>query len=130
MNTETIKFLTVLKNGSSVYHESVKTNSNKLIQSLIQMLYREGFILSFRSKEKFINDTISLYIQLRHCDSKAVFRNLKIVSTPSRKIHLGIRSICRMRTRKNLWVFSTTEGLLTLDECKRLRIGGVLLFIC
>jgi ribosomal protein S8 len=132
MNVETIKFLNQLKNASLVHHESVQTNSNKLIQNLMKILYKEGFILSFRTKkrENFYNLTSESHVSLRYFYNKPIFRNLKIVSSPSRRRYFGIKSISRINSKKNLLIFSTNKGLLTLNDCKRLNIGGILLFVC
>lgn len=132
MNIETIKFLNQLKNASLVHHESIQTNSNRLIQSLMKILYKEGFILSFRTKKKdnYFNLTSESFVNLRYFYNKPIFRNLKIMSSPTKRRYFGIKSISRISSKKNLLIFSTNKGLLTLNDCKRLNIGGILLFVC
>jgi small subunit ribosomal protein S8 len=132
MNIETIKFLNQLKNASLVNHESIKVDSNKLIKNLLKLLYKEGYILYYRikKKESFYNSTTESIVNLRYFYNKSIFKNLKIISSPSNKRYFSLINISRMISKKNLFVFSTNKGLLTLNECKKLRVGGVLLFVC
>ena len=131
MNIETIKFLNQLKNASLVNHENVCVKSNRLIQSLLKLLYKEGVILSFRTK-KFepLKFTFKSFINLRYFYNKAIFKHLKIMSSPSKRRYFCLKNICRISSKKNIFVFSTNKGLLTLNGCKKLKVGGVLLFIC
>jgi small subunit ribosomal protein S8 len=132
MNIETINFLSQLKNASLVRKGLLQTNSNKLIKSLMKILYREGFILSFRNKlrKKFNNGTLDSIVNLKYFDNETIFSSLCIVSTPSNTRFLSIKDICRINSKKNLFIFSTNKGLLTLTECKKQHLGGVLLFVC
>jgi ribosomal protein S8 len=133
MNIETIKFLIKLKNASTVNQESFYSNVNKLSQNLLKILYKEGFVLSFRIKKRdssYDSNTTTSKINLRYSHNKSVFRYLKIVSSPSKRRYFCLKSISRINSKRNLFVFSTNKGLLTINECKKLKVGGVLLFIC
>jgi ribosomal protein S8 len=131
MNIETIKNLNQLKNASLVNHELVKLNSNKLTKNLLKLLYKEGLILSYRINEKNIKKiTPEFVVRIRYVYNKSVFKQLKIISSPSQRRFLCLKSISRIASKKNLLVFSTNKGLLTLNECKKFKVGGVLLFIC
>lgn len=132
MNTETIKILYALKNGSLVNLESITTNSNKLSQSILKFLYKEGFILSYKIKQKlnYHNNTSEIDVQLRHYFGKPVLNKIKLMSFPSKPLHISYKSLCRINEKNKVFVFSTIKGLLTLNECKKFKVGGILLFIC
>jgi ribosomal protein S8 len=132
MNIETIRILNVIKNGSLVNLENVITDSNKLSQKILSFLYKEGLILSYRLRRKanYYNNTSEILVQLRHYFGKPILRKLKVMSFPSKTMCISYKSICRISAKNKIFVFSTTKGLLTLDECKRFRVGGILLFVC
>lgn len=48
MNTETIKVLSNLKNNSLTNKKFTNINTNKLTSQIISLLYKEGYILSFK----------------------------------------------------------------------------------
>lgn len=132
MNIDTINFLNKLKNASVKNELTTTVPSNSLTRRLIQLLYREGFIQSYTTKKKvnLKNESKETVIVLRSRHEKSAFSNLKIISTPAKQRFLSINIINRISAKKTLFVFSTTEGLLTLESCKKIHIGGVLLFVC
>ena len=132
MNIQTIKFLNKLKNASLVNQDFFQINSNKLIASVLKILYKEGFVLSYkiRPKKNFLNLKKEAIVHLRYVHSKPVFKDLKIISTPSHTIFMAHTTICRIVSKKNILIFSTNKGLLTGNECKKFKIGGILLFKC
>ena len=132
MNIETIRILNVIKNGSLVNLERVITDSNQLSQKILSFLYKEGLILSYRLRKKanYYNNTSEILVQLRHYFGKPVLRRLKVMSFPSKPLCVSYKSICRISAKNKIFVFSTTRGLLNLDECKRFKLGGVLLLVC
>ena len=132
MNTVTIRLLNILKNSSITNTEFVCVNSNQLAQSIVKILYREGYILSFkfRKKENYTNNTSEILVYLRYLYNKSNLRKLKIISSPSRKISISYKQLTRISSKNKLFLFSTTKGLLTLEECKQKKVGGILFFIC
>ena len=132
MNIGTIRLLNSIKNASMTNTELVCVNSNKLVQSVIKILYREGLILSFkvRRKKNYINNTSEVLVYLRYFYNKSVLTRLRIISSPSRKIHISYKNLTRICCKNRVFIFSTIKGLLTLDECKKNRVGGILFFIC
>lgn len=132
MNIGTIRLLNSIKNASITNTEFVCVNSNKLVQSVIRIMYREGLILSYkvRRKENYFNNTSEVLIYLRYYYNKSILKRLKIISSPSRKIHISYKNITRISCKNRVFIFTTTKGLLTLDECKKKKVGGILLFVC
>jgi len=132
MNIGTIRLLNSIKNASMTNTDLVCVNSNKLVQSVIKILYREGLILSFkvRRKENYLNNTSEVLVYLKYYFEKSNLTRLKIISSPSRKIHMSYKNMTRISCKGRVVIFSTIKGLLTLDECRKHRVGGILLFIC
>jgi ribosomal protein S8 len=131
MNIETIKNLNKLKNASSVNHELIALNANILTQNVLKCLYKEGFILSYRNMHIHDKNSPSkLLVKMRYLYNKSIFQHLKIKSSSSKRIFFSLKDISKMSSKKSLLVFSTNKGLLTLNECKKLRVGGILLFTC
>ncbi len=132
MNIKTINFLTQLKNASMINKESIRLESNRFILSLLKVLYKEGFILSYRVQEKkdFSNKTSEVIVNIRYVQNKPVFNNLKIISSPSFQKLVSLKNISRLVSKKKFFLFSTNLGLLTLNECKKMHVGGFLLFVC
>lgn len=130
MNINLIKFLSKLKNASLSKQERISIPYNKLYLEVIKLLYREGFIQSFFIKPAFsrLTNEFTLFVTLRYVNSKSVFKNLRIISTPSRVNYLNIKDLSKVSNKKNVLFLSTSKGLLTGLESKKCNIGGKLLF--
>ena len=130
MNINLIKFLSKLKNASISKQEVVSTGYNNLCLAVVKLLYKEGFIQSFSIKKVSFNSNVELkiFITLRYFNNKPIFKNLKIVSTPSRLNYLNIKDLSKISNKKIVLILSTNKGLLTSLECKKHKIGGKLLF--
>jgi len=130
MNINLIKFLSKLKNASISKQEVVSVDYNKLCLGVVKLLYKEGFIQSFSIKKISFSSNVELkiFITLRYFNNKPIFKNLKIVSTPSRLNYLNIKDLSKISNKKIILILSTNKGLLTSLECKKHKIGGKLLF--
>ncbi len=130
MNINLIKFLSKLKNASISKQEVISTDYNNLCLAVVKLLYKEGFIQSFSIKKVSFNSNVELkiFITLRYFNNKPIFKNLRIVSTPSRLNYLNIKDLSKISNKKIVLILSTNKGLLTSLECKKHKIGGKLLF--
>ncbi len=129
MNNSIINLLIALKNASLSRKEVISIDYNNLSKSLVKVLYREGFIQSFRviTDSKRVK-TIS--VVLRYYFNKPILNNLRLFSKPSLLKYMKVSDICNISDRKFVCFFSTNKGLLTTLECKKNRVGGKLLFMC
>ena len=126
MNNNIIQFLLTIKNAGMAHKEIIIITYNKINLDLVTLLYTEGFLQSFKVNEKL--NIITIF--LRYGNNKNIFKDLKIVSTPSRLIYLKYLDLCKLSDKKLLLVFSTDKGFFTGLECKKNKIGGKFLFIC
>ena len=130
MNIQTIKNLNKLKNASLTKNESVSLEYNFLILNIIQQLYKEGFIQSFKIKRDFIMDKKTILVNLRYYFNKSILNKLKILSSGSKIKALDFKSVSRLNSKKEVIFLSTNQGILTHLECKHHKLGGILFFIC
>ena len=132
MNLNTVILLSQLKNASLNKKECITVEVNHFTISILESLYNEGLILSYVivKKDFFNNNTVNARIHIRYLYNQPVFENLKIMSSPSFTRIVSIKNICRLNPKKHTFFFSTDKGILTLQQCKQQKIGGVLLFIC
>jgi small subunit ribosomal protein S8 len=131
MNTNLIKLLLNLKNASLSKKEIIHVKYSKPSLNLIKLLYKEGFIQSFNVTKVDLNgleNQFKIAITLRYFHNKSIFKNLKIVSSPSRLHFLTFKDISNLSNAKKVLFLSTHKGFLTGLNCKIKQIGGVLLF--
>ncbi len=126
MNYTTIKFLINIKNASLGTNETRIVSYDSFSLSILKILYNSGLIQGYCAL-----DSSKVIIYLRKVFNKTLTRELKLISTPKTKVSLDYKAITRLKKNTNsLMFFSTDQGLFTINECKKNKIGGVLLFIC
>lgn len=132
MNINTITLLSQLRSASLNKKESVILEINNFTITVLDSLYNEGLILSYTivRKKGFLNNTKTAIVHIRYVNGQPVFENLKILSSPSFTRIISIKNICRLNPKKENFFFSTNKGILSLQECKNKRVGGILLFMC
>lgn len=132
MNINTITLLSQLRSASLNKKESVMLEINNFTITVLDSLYNEGLILSYTivRKKGFLNNTKTALVHIRYVQGKPVFENLKILSSPSFTRIISIKNICRLNPKKETFFFSTNKGILSLQECKNKKVGGILLFMC
>ena len=128
MNIQLINFLSQLKIGSLSYKEHIFIKYNKTHSKILKSLYKEGLIVSYNIIKK--QNLFYTFVHIRCCQNNFLLNSLKIVSTPSKSVYLNYQEISKLTTKKKTFFFSTNQGVCTINECKRFKIGGVLYFVC
>jgi small subunit ribosomal protein S8 len=128
MNVQLVNFLSQLKVASLSRKRSVLFKYNKPAIYLLKSLYKEGLITSYSIMKK--DDSFHTFVELRFSDETSLLSDLKIVSTPSRTVYINYKEISKLCIKNKTFFFSTDKGILSDSECKRLKIGGVLYFVC
>jgi ribosomal protein S8 len=126
MNSTVIKFLVSLKNASWTSVDKLTLTYDRFSLSILKVLYSYGLIQSYTilCKNKVV-------VFLRKSFNKTLTQKIRLVSTPTYKMSFDYKKIALIRKNTNsLLFFSTDRGLLTASECKKFKIGGVLLFTC
>ena len=95
-----------------------------MVLNLLELLYTSGFIQSYSVKNR---KTITVF--LRYSEGKPVFRDMQLLSTPSKFTYVSVKDLYRMRERKKVFVLSTSLGFKTSTVCKKLKVGGKLVFV-
>jgi len=124
MNHTTINFLVALKNSSMTHNEQCILAKNAFCTKILIILYKEGFIQSFKYKSN------NVIIQLRYKFNQSIFKDLTIMSKPSKVVICSSKAIKLLTCKTKFSIVSTSKGLKTGLECKQENLGGQLLFIC
>jgi len=126
MRIQTIKLLVSLKNASELKKEYVLIKYNITFEKILSFFYSEGLILSYQ--REFYSNSFKIF--LKNSQGNNFFKNLKILSSPSKQLFLRFKDIVLLNEKKQIFIFFTTKGLYSSIICKKLKVGGTLLFSC
>jgi small subunit ribosomal protein S8 len=126
MNKSIANFLIKLKNSSLTNKEVLNIRLETTLLNIVKILYKEGFIQCF-----VINyETKKISIYLRYSFNKNIFKNIKIISLPSKLLYIKFKELIKISSKNNFILISTTQGFKTFLECKKNNVGGKILFLC
>nr|YP_009550741.1 ribosomal protein S8 [Eustigmatophyceae sp. Mont 10/10-1w]QAA11676.1 ribosomal protein S8 [Eustigmatophyceae sp. Mont 10/10-1w] len=128
MTIDTISdMLTRIRNGNSVGHQVVKVNSTRINYRICRLLKSEGFIRQFETVIKEGKRYIFIYLKYENESKKPIIRGLKRVSKPGLRVYVRKRQIPLVLGGQGLALLSTSQGILTSLQAKKLGIGGELI---
>ena len=119
-----IDLLLQLKNASLIKKERLLVRYKKSYLMFLTFLYQENLILSF----KIFLHLNKIEILLKYFLDIYFLNFLKILSTPSNSYFLKYQNILKIASKQKCLIFLTTHGLKTDLECKKLKLGGKILF--
>lgn len=117
--------LTRIRNSNMAKQPFVKTPMSKIIFEIVKILKNEGYIKDYKiTKDKFPQ----IKIRLKYDENnKPVICSLKRVSKPSRRVYSGCTDIPRVLNGLGIAIISTSKGVISDRESRRLKIGGEIL---
>jgi len=103
--------------------KSVILESKKNIcESFLKVLWDEGFISGYRIFA--LNDKkIEIFLKYTRT-GKPTINSLKCLSKPGQRLYYSSKQIWKLDSSKTFIIFSTNQGLKTINQCKKNRIGG------
>jgi small subunit ribosomal protein S8 len=116
--------LTRIRNASRALLPTVEIPHSRLKESLADILKKEGFVAEVAVEGKLPK---KLKLRLKYEGKKSVIEGLKRVSKPGLRKYVGGTEIPRVLGGLGVAVVSTSEGIMTGQQCRKKNIGGELL---
>lgn len=121
--------LTRVRNANMAKHQTVDVPASKLKKQLANILLEEGYI---KTVEDINNDGKSVIrITLKYGEGKSkVITGIKRISKPGLRVYAGKEELPKVLQGLGIAVISTSNGIMTDREARKLGIGGeVLCFV-
>lgn len=111
----------VIKNGQIIKKSFVLQPRKKICASFLNVLWDEGFILGYKIYE---NNPKMFKIFLKYKNGKPAINVLKLITKPSRRVYVSVKQLWKLDSSKGLIIVSTNKGLMSVNDCKKYRLGG------
>ncbi len=113
---------TIIRNATRIKKEVVEVPASSMVQSIAQILKREGYIENYKFMEDKKQGILRIY--LKYIDNKSAIRNLKRISKPGLRIYAKKDEIPSVLRGRGVAFISTSQGVLTDKEARDRKIGG------
>jgi small subunit ribosomal protein S8 len=114
-----------IRNGCMAKHPQVAMPTSKLREAIAKILKEEGFIQDYEVLPGKITATLLIHLKYtRERHPRPVITGLERVSKPGRRAYYQKQDIPWVRSGLGISVVSTSKGVVTGREARRLGVGG------
>ncbi|MBN2482511.1 MAG: 30S ribosomal protein S8 [Bacteroidales bacterium] len=120
-------YLTRLRNAISAKHKVVEIPSSNLKKDITKILYNKGYILNYKFIDDELQGIIKIALKYHPETRQSAIRTLKRISTPGLRRYSGFQELPRVLNGLGIAIVSTSKGVMTDKEARKLKIGGEIL---
>jgi small subunit ribosomal protein S8 len=117
--------LTRIRNASAARHKELTIPSSKLKREIARILAEEGFIESWDTATDGVQERLTM--RLRYADRTPVVSGQKRISKPGLRVYARKTEIPRVLGGLGLAILSTSHGVMSGSQARKLNLGGEVL---
>lgn len=118
--------LTRIRNASAARHRELTLPSSRIKREIARILTEEGFIESFSTSRDGVQATLT--VQLKYVEGRTpVMSGLKRISKPGLRVYARKTEIPRVLGGLGMAILSTSQGIMTGTQARKLNLGGEVL---
>ena len=117
--------LTIIRNGIQVNKQSVDVPASKMSGTILEIFKSNGYIEDFRFMKTSTQGTYKIY--LKYDNKKPAIIGLKRISKPGLRVYKKHDELPRVLNGLGTAVISTSKGVLSDREARKLKTGGEVL---
>ena len=118
--------LTRIRNASLARHRELTLPSSRVKREIARILVEEGFIESFATQQDSVQELLT--VQLKYVEGRTpVVSGLKRISKPGLRVYARKTDIPRVLGGLGLAILSTSHGIMTGSQARKLNLGGEVL---
>ncbi len=119
-------FLTRIRNAAKANHRKVDIPASRMKLMLTKLLLTYGFIKDYLLIRDNKQGVIRIYLKYDE-NEKCVINGLKRISRPGQRKYVGVDNIPRVYNNIGLAILSTSKGIITDRDARKLAVGGEVL---
>lgn len=125
LNDPISNLLTIIRNGLQARKESVDIPASKLSGRILDIFKNDGYIEDYRLMETTAQGSFKVY--LKYDGRKPGIIGLKRISRPGLRVYKEKRDLPRVLSGLGTAVISTSKGVLSGNEARKMNVGGEVL---
>lgn len=131
MNTDPIAdYLTRVRNAVNANHRIVEIPGSNIKREITRILFDKGYILNYKFVEDQKQGIIKIALKYHPKNKVPAIAKMERISRPGLRHYVRAEDMPRVLNGLGVAIVSTSQGLMTDKEARKLNIGGeVLCFI-
>lgn len=119
-------FLTRIRNAQQAGHRRVDIPASKLKRAITKILLDKGYIQNFLDIDDNKQGLIRIFLKYDHY-GQPVIKNISRVSKPGLRKYSKCVEVPRVLNGLGIAVVTTSKGVMTDKEARKLNVGGEVL---
>jgi len=115
-----------IKNAVMRKKDRVSVPYSKMKERIVDILKKEGFITDYKVEGEGVKKNIDIYLKYDE-QGEPVINDVRRISKPGRRIYVSKDEVPWVKTGMGIAILSTSKGIVTDREARRLKIGGELI---
>jgi small subunit ribosomal protein S8 len=121
-------YLTRVRNAVKAKHRVVEIPASNLKKAITEILYKQGYILSYRfDNEAGPQGIIKIALKYDSASGVSAIKDLKRISRPGLRHYKQADELPRVINGLGTAIVSTSKGVMTEKEARRENVGGEVL---
>ena len=116
-------YLTRIRNAQQARHRKLDIPASKQKRAITQILLNKGYIQNYIDIDDGKQGLIRIFLRYDHY-GQPVIRLLDRISKPGMRSYCSSDSIPRVRNGLGVAVITTSKGIMTDKEARKLGVGG------
>ena len=130
MNTDPIAdYLTRIRNAVNAKHRIVEIPASNIKKAMTQILFEKGYILNYKFEEgeKKSQNVIKIALKYHPVTKEPAITTIDRISRPGLRKYADSENLPRVMNGLGIAIISTSQGVMTDKEARKLHIGGEVL---
>lgn len=121
-------YLTRVRNAIKANHRIVEVPASNLKKEITKILFEKGYILNYKFEDTDNKQgLIKIALKYHPVTKQSAIRSLERVSSPGLRKYSGATTMPRVLNGLGIAIVSTSKGVITDKEAKKLNVGGEVL---
>ena len=120
-------FLTRIRNAITAKHKVVEIPASNLKKDITKILYDKGYILSYKYEDDGAQGIIKIALKYHPQSKISAIKSLKRISRPGLRKYASVNELPRVLNGLGVAILSTSQGVMTDKEARKLKVGGEVL---
>ena len=126
VNDPVADYLARVRNALAAGHRHMDVPASKLKRAVTQILLEKGYIKNYLNIDDGKQGLLRVYLKYDK-DGAPVIRMLKRISRPGLRRYVGADELPRVKNGLGIAILSTSHGVLTDKEARKIHTGGEVL---
>lgn len=117
-------YLTRIRNAVMANHRIVEIPASNIKKNITKILFDQGYILNYKFEEETRPGLIKIALKYHPVTKQPAISTMTRISKPGLRKYAGAEELPRVLNGLGIAIISTSQGLMTDKEARKLNVGG------